>query len=123
MSCQKKVYVTTSIPYVNSRPHVGHALELIQADVIARHYRLAGHDVRFQTGTDENAFKNFVGAEAEGRDIERPGTGMPQPPDRSDGREILRSSKPLLMKFSTSFLRSTGTIGISSLPMRSSSVV
>src|SRR5215831_11387780 len=66
MSCQKKVYVTTSIPYVNSRPHVGHALELIQADVIARHYRLAGHDVRFQTGTDENAFKNVLAAKAQG---------------------------------------------------------
>lgn len=66
MSCPKKVYVTTSIPYVNSRPHVGHALELIQADVIARRYRLAGQDVRFQTGTDENAFKNVLAAKAQG---------------------------------------------------------
>jgi methionyl-tRNA synthetase len=55
MTSRKKVYVTTSIPYVNSKPHVGHALELIQADVIARHYRLTGHDVWFQTGTDENS--------------------------------------------------------------------
>src|SRR5215469_10017943 len=70
MSCQKKVYVTTSIPYVNSRPHVGHALELIQADVIARHYRLMGWDVRFQTGTDENAFKNVLAAKALGLSTE-----------------------------------------------------
>ena len=53
-------------PYVNSRPHVEHALELIQADVIVRHYRLAGQDVRFQTGTDENAFKNVLAAKAQG---------------------------------------------------------
>ena len=66
MTFQNKVYITTSIPYVNSRPHVGHALELIQADVIARHHRLMGRDVWFQTGTDENAFKNVLAAHAQG---------------------------------------------------------
>jgi len=70
MTSPKKVYVTTSIPYVNSKPHVGHALELIQADVIARHYRLTGHDVWFQTGTDENAFKNVLAAQALGLSTE-----------------------------------------------------
>ena len=30
-------YITTTIPYVNARPHIGHALELVQADVLARH--------------------------------------------------------------------------------------
>ncbi|OGO37885.1 MAG: methionine--tRNA ligase [Chloroflexi bacterium RBG_16_57_8] len=59
------VYVTTSIPYVNARPHVGHALELIQADVIARYHRLLSHSTRLQTGTDENAFKNVLSARAE----------------------------------------------------------
>ncbi len=58
--------VTTSIPYVNARPHVGFALELVQADTISRYYRLLGHDVRFQTGTDENALKNVAAAESEG---------------------------------------------------------
>lgn len=62
----KTVYVTTSIPYVNGRPHVGHALELIQADAIARYHRLIGNKVRFQTGADENAFKNVLSARAEG---------------------------------------------------------
>jgi methionyl-tRNA synthetase len=70
MTFPKKVYVTTSIPYVNAKPHVGHALELIQADVIARHYRLTGHDVWFQTGTDENAFKNVLAAQALGLSTE-----------------------------------------------------
>lgn len=60
------IYITTSIPYVNSRPHIGHALELIQADLLARYYRLKGEEVQFQTGTDENAFKNVLAARAQG---------------------------------------------------------
>ncbi len=56
------VHITTSIPYVNARPHIGHALELVQSDAIARYYRAHGHDVIFQTGTDENAFKNVLAA-------------------------------------------------------------
>ena len=56
------VYVTTSIPYVNARPHIGFALELVQADVIARYHRLLNITTRFQTGTDENAFKNVLSA-------------------------------------------------------------
>ena len=60
---KSKLYVTTSIPYVNAEPHIGFALELVQADVIARYGRLTGRSVRFQTGTDENAFKNVLAAE------------------------------------------------------------
>ena len=60
------VYVTTSIPYVNGRPHVGFALELVQADVIARYHRLTGKQTRFQTGTDENAFTNVLSAQEQG---------------------------------------------------------
>jgi methionyl-tRNA synthetase len=52
-----KTYLTTSIPYVNAPPHVGFALELVQADTYARHFRLLGHDVRFQCGTDDNSLK------------------------------------------------------------------
>jgi methionyl-tRNA synthetase len=50
-------YVTTSIPYVNARPHLGFALEIVQADVLARHRRLRGDQVRFQTGTDDNSLR------------------------------------------------------------------
>lgn len=59
-------YVTTTIPYVNARPHLGFALELVQADVLARHRRALGEAVRFQTGTDDNSLKNVLAAEAEG---------------------------------------------------------
>jgi methionyl-tRNA synthetase len=59
-------YVTTSIPYVNARPHLGHALELVQADVLARFHRQRGDDTRFLTGTDDNSLKNVQAAEAAG---------------------------------------------------------
>ena len=55
-------YITTSIPYVNAAPHIGHALELVQADTIARYLRLNDSRVTFQTGTDENAHKNVIAA-------------------------------------------------------------
>lgn len=59
-------YVTTAIPYVNAPPHLGHALELVQADVLARHRRARGEAVRFLTGTDDNALKNVAAARAAG---------------------------------------------------------
>ena len=67
----KHSYVTTTIPYVNAPPHIGFALELVQADVIARYKRLLGETVRLQTGTDENAFKNVLSAEARGVPVQQ----------------------------------------------------
>src|SRR5437763_17214239 len=61
-----RFFVTTAIPYVNARPHLGFALELVQADVLARHRRLRGDEVRLQTGTDDNSLKNVLAAEAAG---------------------------------------------------------
>jgi methionyl-tRNA synthetase len=65
----RRFYVTTAIPYVNGDPHLGHALELVQADVLARHRRLRGDDVRFLSGTDDNALKNVDAALAAGRPV------------------------------------------------------
>ena len=59
-------YITTTIPYVNARPHLGFALELVQADVLARYHRSTGQQVRFQSGTDDNSLKNVLAAEAAG---------------------------------------------------------
>lgn len=64
-----RFYVTSTIPYVNGAPHLGHVLELVQADVLARHRRLRGHEVRFLTGTDDNALKNVTAAAAAGVDV------------------------------------------------------
>ncbi|WP_336206285.1 methionine--tRNA ligase [Nonomuraea sp. LPB2021202275-12-8] len=60
------MYITTTIPYVNARPHLGFALEIVQGDVLARHHRRRGEPVRFQTGTDDNSLKNVLAAEAAG---------------------------------------------------------
>nr|WP_063779384.1 methionine--tRNA ligase [Kibdelosporangium sp. MJ126-NF4]CEL22268.1 Methionyl-tRNA synthetase [Kibdelosporangium sp. MJ126-NF4]CTQ93050.1 Methionyl-tRNA synthetase (EC 6.1.1.10) [Kibdelosporangium sp. MJ126-NF4] len=62
-------YVATSIAYVNAEPHIGYALELVQADALARNRRLRGEQVRFQTGTDDNATKNVTAARAAGLDV------------------------------------------------------
>jgi methionyl-tRNA synthetase len=59
-------YVTTAIPYVNARPHIGFALELALTDALARFHRLRGEDVWFLTGTDDNSLKNVQAAEREG---------------------------------------------------------
>ncbi|HEX7831867.1 MAG TPA: class I tRNA ligase family protein, partial [Thermoanaerobaculia bacterium] len=45
-----KFYISTAIHYVNDDPHIGHMYENIVADVIARHRRRMGDDVRFLTG-------------------------------------------------------------------------
>ncbi len=53
----KKFYITTSIAYVNAAPHIGFAMEVVQADVLARWHRLLGGDVFYLTGTDEHGVK------------------------------------------------------------------
>lgn len=60
------LYITTSIPYVNGAPHLGHALEFVHVDVLARHRRLRGGSVRAQSGTDDHAIKNVAAAQAAG---------------------------------------------------------
>ena len=59
-------YITTSIMYTNGPPHIGFALELVQADVLARYHRQMGENVRFLTGTDEHGTKIARSAAAAG---------------------------------------------------------
>jgi len=61
-------YITTTLPYVNAKPHIGFALEIIQADVIARWQRAQGKEVFFNTGTDEHGLKIYRKAQEEGKD-------------------------------------------------------
>ncbi|MEN9621668.1 MAG: hypothetical protein RLZZ67_102 [Candidatus Parcubacteria bacterium] len=63
---KKPFYITTTLPYVNAEPHVGFAMEIIRADVIARYKTISGFDVFFNTGTDEHGQKLFEAAEKEG---------------------------------------------------------
>lgn len=53
----KNFYITTTLPYVNSDPHVGFAMEIVRADAVARFKKLQGYDVFFNTGTDEHGAK------------------------------------------------------------------
>jgi methionyl-tRNA synthetase len=64
-----RLFLTTAIPFVNGAPHLGHALEYVEADVLARHARARGRAVRFLTGTDEHAAKNVAAAAEAGRDV------------------------------------------------------
>src|SRR3972149_298201 len=68
---KNRFYVTTAIPYVNAAPHIGFALEIVQADAIARYHRLIGDDTFFLTGTDENGLKNVQSAEKSGIPVQK----------------------------------------------------
>lgn len=54
-----KFYLTTTLPYVNAEPHLGFALEIVQADAIARWRKMNGDEVFFNTGTDEHGLKIY----------------------------------------------------------------
>ena len=64
----KSRYITTTLPYVNADPHIGFALEAVQADVLARVWRAAGDEVFFSMGTDEHGQKIFEAAQKEGKE-------------------------------------------------------
>ena len=64
---KKKFYLTSSIAYTNALPHLGYALELVQADVLARYHRLTDNDVFFLTGTDEHGAKIVRAAKEAGK--------------------------------------------------------
>ena len=66
----KSFYITTTLPYVNADPHVGFAMELIRADVIARAKSLQGYEVFFNTGTDEHGSKLYLAAQKEGMSVQ-----------------------------------------------------
>lgn len=65
MENKNKFYITTTLPYVNAPLHIGHALEFVRVDTIARYKKLLGCDVFFNTGTDEHGIKIFERAKEE----------------------------------------------------------
>ena len=66
----KSFYITTTLPYVNAPLHMGHALELIRADAIARYKKLSGFNVYFNTGTDEHGIKVYEKAKEKNIDTQ-----------------------------------------------------
>jgi len=67
---QEKFYITTTLPYVNADPHIGFALEIVQADVLSRWHRQKGDEVFFNTGTDEHGAKVYQKAQELGKDVQ-----------------------------------------------------
>ncbi|HYF28889.1 MAG TPA: methionine--tRNA ligase [Candidatus Paceibacterota bacterium] len=63
-------YITTTLPYVNADPHIGFAVELVQADSLVRLWRAGGEAVFFNTGTDEHGQKIYEAAQKAGRDVQ-----------------------------------------------------
>ncbi len=70
MTEKKAFYITTTIVYVNADPHIGYALELVQADALARYHRLTGEEVFFNTGTDEHGQKIWEASQKAGQDVQ-----------------------------------------------------
>jgi len=68
MSDKTPKYLTTTLPYVNAEPHIGFGLEMVQADALARYWRLMGEEVFFTTGTDEHGQKIAQKADDAGQD-------------------------------------------------------
>lgn len=62
-------YITTTLPYVNADPHIGFALEVIQADTLSRLWRLQGEEVFYFLGTDEHGQKVWEAAQTAGVDV------------------------------------------------------
>ncbi len=94
----KNFYITTTIPYVNADPHIGTALEFIQADIVARYKTLAGYNVIFNTGTDEHGAKIFEKANEAGQ----------SPQEYADSFvDRFKSLKGKLNLSTTNFIRTT----------------
>lgn len=68
MTEKKHFYITTTLPYVNAPPHMGHAVEFVRADTVARYRELLGDSVFFNTGTDEHGLKIYRKAQEEKED-------------------------------------------------------
>ena len=64
----KNLYITTAIPYVNAKPHIGNSLDYLIADIWTRYQQQNGHEVRFQVGTDEHGNKIAIKAAEAGLD-------------------------------------------------------
>lgn len=93
-------YITTTLPYVNAEPHIGFALEIVQADTLARYWRLVGDDVFFNTGTDEHGQKIYEAAQKAGESVQ-------EYVDRYAAS--FRTLKELLTLSNDTFIRTTDT--------------
>jgi len=96
---KNKFYITTAIDYVNAKPHVGHATEKIQADVLHRWHRdVLKEETYFLNGSDENSLKNVEGARKAGKSVEE---------FVAENAEYFKMLKPMLNLSYDQFIRTT----------------
>lgn len=67
MPAQRKLFVTTALPYANGKFHIGHIMEYIQADIWVRHQRMQGADVAFVCADDAHGAPIMIAAEKAGK--------------------------------------------------------
>jgi len=94
----KPFFITTTLPYVNGTPHVGFAMEIIEADVLARYQAQTGAEVVFNTGTDEHGVNIYRKALELGKEPQQYVNEM---------AETFKNLKPLLDLSFTHFARTT----------------
>lgn len=114
----KPVYLTTTLPYVNSDPHIGFALEIVHVDILARMYKLQGRDVFFNTGTDEHGLKIYQKALSLGSDTKKyvneyaeKFQGLKGLLGLSDYLHFIRTTDPHHMKAAQEFWKRCSTNG------------
>lgn len=97
----KPRYITTTLPYVNADPHIGFALEIVQADILARYWASQGDEVFFNTGTDEHGVKIYRKAQEQGIDTQAyvdewaaKFRGLKDKLDLFDGLHFIRTTDP-----------------------------
>lgn len=64
---QRRLFVTTALPYANGHFHIGHIMEYIQADVWVRFQRMQGHEVHFVCADDAHGAPIMIAAEKAGK--------------------------------------------------------
>lgn len=64
---QRKLFVTTALPYANGNFHIGHIMEYIQADTWVRYQRMQGHAVNFVGADDAHGAPIMIAAEKAGK--------------------------------------------------------
>jgi methionyl-tRNA synthetase len=94
----KRKYFTTTLPYVNARPHIGHAREFVQADVFCRFYKELGFETFLNTGTDEHGLKIYRKSQEEGLNPEEYG--------KVQAQHFIELAKNLGMKYDA-FIRTS----------------
>lgn len=98
---EQKRYLTTTLPYVNADPHIGFALEIVQADILVRYWAMQGSEVFFNTGTDEHGVKILRKAQEGGVDPKAyvdewaaKFRGLKDKLDLFDGLHFIRTTDP-----------------------------